>query len=109
MNNRLSTAPAHGGDLSEASDRFGRSEEEWLDLSTGINPHPYPNTAVSPNSLSRLPSSGALNGLLTSARAAYGIPHDAGLCAAPGTQAILQVLPEIIGSADIAVVSPTYG
>lgn len=101
--------PPHGGELSEASERFGQPQEGWLDLSTGINPCPYPNTAVSAESLSRLPTSGALNALLAAARAAYGVPPSAGLCAAPGTQAILQILPEIVGAGDVAVVSPTYG
>ena len=59
--------------------------------------------------MGRLPSSGALTELLTAARIAYGIPPDAGLCAAPGTQAILQALPDLVGLADIAVISPTYG
>jgi cobalamin biosynthetic protein CobC len=59
--------------------------------------------------LARLPSSGALTGLLDAARAAYGVPPDAGLCAAPGTQAILQALPAIVGRSDVAVISPTYG
>jgi cobalamin biosynthetic protein CobC len=109
MNERLFPTPVHGGDLSAASVHFGRPAEGWLDLSTGINPCPYPNIAVSPESLVRLPSSGTLDGLLAAARGTYGIPPEAGLCAAPGTQAILQVLPEIVGRADIAVISPTYG
>ena len=32
----------HGGDLDTAIARFGGNRAEWLDLSTGINPHPYP-------------------------------------------------------------------
>lgn len=109
MIHKPTPTPVHGGDLSKASDRFGRPEEGWLDLSTGINPCPYPDTTVSPKSLARLPSSSALDGLLAAACIAYGIPPEAGLCAAPGTQAILQALPEIVGRADVAVVSPTYG
>jgi len=109
MIKKLSSTPVHGGDLSDASVHFGLPEDGWLDLSTGINPRPYPDTEVSPESLARLPSSAALDGLLAAARTAYGIPRDAGLCAAPGTQAILQALPEIVGRAEVAVISPTYG
>lgn len=109
MIKKLSSAPVHGGDLSQAGDHFGEPEAGWLDLSTGINPRPYPDIDVSPEALARLPSSGALKGLLAAARTAYGIPDDAGLCAAPGTQAILQALPEIVVRAGVAVVSPTYG
>lgn len=109
MTRTTSAAPLHGGDLSWASRRFGRPPDEWLDLSTGINPRPYPDLTVSSAALARLPSSGALEALLAAARAAYGVPPEAGLCAAPGTQAILQALPEVAGGAEVAVVSPTYG
>ena len=30
----------HGGDLDKAVARFGGKRAQWLDLSTGINPHP---------------------------------------------------------------------
>lgn len=30
----------HGGGISEAAARFGGRPEDWLDLSTGINPCP---------------------------------------------------------------------
>ena len=109
MTEQFSATPRHGGDLSAASDRFGEMPEGWLDLSTGINPNPYPNTNVSSQSLARLPCSGALGDLLAAARITYGIPAKAGLCAAPGTQAILQALPHIVGRHDVAVISPTYG
>ncbi|MGB3865261.1 MAG: threonine-phosphate decarboxylase, partial [Xanthobacteraceae bacterium] len=32
----------HGGDLGKAMARFGGAPDQWLDLSTGINPNPYP-------------------------------------------------------------------
>ena len=32
----------HGGDLSYASFVYGEPKEGWIDLSTGINPKPYP-------------------------------------------------------------------
>ena len=40
MHNR--TGPRHGGDLTFATARYGRPEAGWLDLSTGINPNPWP-------------------------------------------------------------------
>jgi len=109
MTRKPSSTPVHGGDLSGAAARFGRPAAGWLDLSTGINPCPYPHTQTSLEAMARLPSSAALDGLLAAARAAYGFPPEAGLCVAPGTQAILQALPGISGPADVAVVSPTYG
>lgn len=32
----------HGGDMDAAIARFGGKAEDWLDLSTGINPDPVP-------------------------------------------------------------------
>jgi len=32
----------HGGNLRDAAIRFGRAPEDWIDLSTGINPQWYP-------------------------------------------------------------------
>ncbi len=36
----------HGGDLFEAIAHYGGEPEEWLDLSTGINPFPWPIPAL---------------------------------------------------------------
>jgi len=33
---------AHGGDLAAARRMFPDAPEPFIDLSTGINPHPYP-------------------------------------------------------------------
>ena len=32
----------HGGNLDAAVARFGGARADWIDLSTGINPQPYP-------------------------------------------------------------------
>ncbi|NKB19792.1 MAG: aminotransferase class I/II-fold pyridoxal phosphate-dependent enzyme, partial [Alphaproteobacteria bacterium] len=102
-------APNHGGEISVAEARFGVPENEWLDLSTGINPNPYSDFELSSAALSDLPTGSALTGLLEAARKAYTIPNEAALCAAPGTQAFLQILPDLVVSkGPVAVVSPTY-
>ena len=98
----------HGGDLSDAIIRFGMPEGGWLDLSTGINPVAYPNTAVDPSNLWNLPQQTVLDGLLGTARNFYGVTADAGFVAAPGTQAILQCLPSLRGPSDVAILAPTY-
>ena len=36
----------HGGDLTDAIAQFGGTTESWLDLSTGINPRPWPAPLV---------------------------------------------------------------
>lgn len=103
------STPAHGGNLTRAAAQFGQPADGWLDLSTGINPVPYPNVSLSPDSLNQLPSEGALDQLLAAARRSYGIHTRAALCAAPGTQALIEILPTLRPAARVGIVSPTYG
>ena len=104
----LPGAPGHGGDLTGAAERFGVPAGGWLDLSTGINPFPYPDTEFDPELLRRLPTAGDLTAALSAARAHYGVPGGAGIIAVPGTQAALQALPHMRGHSSIAVLGPTY-
>lgn len=45
----------HGGDLVSASQRFGIAVEDWLDMSTGINPNAYPVGELAPTIFQHLP------------------------------------------------------
>lgn len=96
----------HGGELADAA-RHAAPSQGWLDLSTGINPHPYPAT-LHAAPLARLPQRQDLDALLVAARAAYRVPDGAGIVAAPGTQAIIQWLPHLLPARDVVVVGPTY-
>lgn len=98
----------HGGNLNEAVKRFGMPEQGWLDLSTGINPVAYPHTSVEAFNLQKLPQEEVIEGLLDAARKFYCVTGEAGLVAAPGTQAILQCLPSLRRSSDVAILTPTY-
>lgn len=99
----------HGGDLALAIDRYGGTEKDWLDLSTGINPHAWPvPEGLDAEVWQRLPGQNALDRLLGAARRAYGCPDRVGLVAAPGTQALIALLPDLLGEGDVAIVSPTY-
>ena len=100
--------PGHGGDLTRAADRFGIGEADWLDLSTGINPNPYPYTDFDAALLHRLPTAGDGAPALEAARAFYGVPDGAGIIAVPGTQAALQALPTMAGAGPVAILGPTY-
>ncbi|MCA1297405.1 threonine-phosphate decarboxylase CobD [Stappia indica] len=99
----------HGGDLGAAIAQAGGLAEDWLDLSTGINPHAYPLPALPAHVWTALPGQDALDRLLATARATYQVPDHLALAAAPGTQAILARLPHILPAGDVAVVGPTYG
>ena len=98
----------HGGDLSQVRHVFSAGDEDWLDLSTGINPLAYPFALPCAESWRRLPQSGALTGLIEGARMAYGASEDAAIAAAPGTQMLIQLLPMLFPAKTVAVVGPTY-
>lgn len=99
----------HGGDLSLAIERFGGSAVDWLDLSTGINPHHYPvPKELSFGTWTSLPSRVAEEQLISAARRAYQVPAHLGLAAAPGTQILLSLLPSILPKGPAALASPTY-
>ncbi|MFZ4807090.1 MAG: threonine-phosphate decarboxylase CobD [Hyphomicrobiaceae bacterium] len=98
----------HGGDIGAARSAYGEPAEGWLDLSTGINPVAYPFTMPEPASWRRLPQAAAERRLLEAARAAYGVPDHADICAAPGTQILIQMLPRLMPGARVSVVGPTY-
>jgi cobalamin biosynthesis protein CobC len=99
----------HGGDLTEAIARHGGAPGSWLDLSTGINPRPWPIPQTLPESgWQRLPSRADAEALLDAARKIYGVPDDADIAAAAGTQALIQMLPYLAAPGPVAIVGPTY-
>ncbi|MGY3602883.1 MULTISPECIES: threonine-phosphate decarboxylase CobD [unclassified Bradyrhizobium] len=100
----------HGGDLTEAIAHHGGEPADWLDLSTGINPWPWTIPHSLPDSVwTRLPSRADERDLLAAAREAYGVPDDAGIAAAAGTQTLIQWIPHLAGPGAVAIVTPTYG
>ncbi len=98
----------HGGDLTAARVLFPDAPEPWIDLSTGINPHPYPVPPLPPEAFTRLPGRDALDRLLRAAATRYGAPSPAHVVAAPGTQSLLPTLARGIGPGIARVLSPTY-
>ena len=100
--------PRHGGDLAWATRRYGTPEAGWLDLSTGINPVPYPAPQELADALFRLPGRDDLDALIAAASAAYGVPSGTGILAVPGTETAIRLLPLVAPQGSVAVVSPTY-
>ena len=100
----------HGGALDRAIATYGGERGAWLDLSTGINPVAYPIPELDAAIWQRLPDESQMEDCLQAAREYYGIPQEAGILAAPGTQAIIQWLPLLFNYLDrVSIVSPTYG
>lgn len=93
----------HGGRLRAAARRYGIPLADWLDLSTGIAPWPYPLPAPPAEVWQRLPEDD--DGLLAAAQTYYGV---ANLLALPGSQAGIQLLPRRLPPARVAMPAPIY-
>jgi cobalamin biosynthesis protein CobC len=93
----------HGGRLARAVAEYGIPREAWLDLSTGLSPHPWPVPPIPAEAWHRLPEDE--DGLLEAARAYYGCEH---LLPVAGTQAAIQALPRLRPHSRVAVLSPGY-
>ena len=99
---------AHGGDLDAARALFPGAPGPWIDLSTGINPVPYSLPALDASLWQRLPSVADERALRAAAAAAYGVADPARVVPAPGTQILIETLPQLLAPTDVAVVGPTY-
>lgn len=101
----------HGGDLADAVIRSGQADmsaDNWLDLSTGINPSTYPVPELSADSWTRLPGSEDIATLRAAAVRYYGAPDGAHIVPGPGSQALIQALPTCLPERSVSIVGPTY-
>ncbi|WP_316247409.1 threonine-phosphate decarboxylase [Roseobacter fucihabitans] len=98
----------HGGGLDAAIARFGGDRLSWIDLSTGINPHPYPLQGLPHDAWTALPDKAALSDLLRAARRFWHIPDRAGVIAAPGASALIAQLPYLAEPGAVCIPAPTY-
>ena len=99
----------HGGGLDAACARWGGARTDWLDLSTGINPEPFPLPALPPDAWTALPDRDAYDGLIAAARAFWRVPDGAAVLPASGLSAVIAALPGVMPH-DVAVdiPGPTY-
>jgi len=98
----------HGGGLDAAIARFGGTFADWIDLSTGINPQPYPIGNISPRAWTTLPDANAIHALENAARNFWNIPEDADVLAAPGASSLIARLPDLTVSSETYIPTPTY-
>lgn len=94
----------HGGQVRRAAQRYSIPLQQWIDLSTGINPHGWPVPPVPAERWLRLPE--AEDGLEEAARAYYGASS---LLPVAGTQAAIQALPRLRPPGRVALLEPGYG
>jgi len=93
----------HGGRLRGAVARYGIAEADWLDLSSGIAPWPWPIPEIPLSAWARLPETD--DGLELAARDYYGAPH---VLPVAGSQAAIQALPRLRQAGKVGVLSPCY-
>lgn len=99
----------HGGGLDAAVATYGGTRADWLDLSTGINPVPYPVGEISGDAWTALPDSGAMDRLLAAARKFWDVPDGAEIVAANGASALIAQMPHLGESfGAVYIPKPTY-
>ncbi len=93
----------HGGCLRAAAAHFGIPLENWLDLSTGINPNGWPVKTPPASTWARLPEDE--DELNDTARRYYGADF---VLSVAGSQAAIQALPQLRAFSRVSVLSPGY-
>ena len=102
----METLRDHGGNLDAARHRFGGAAEDWIDLSTGINPVAYPVPALPPRAFTALPTRSDMARLRAAAAECYGTR--AHVTPLAGAQAAIQAVPHLVPKGVARVLVPTY-
>ena len=87
---------------------FPGAPEPFLDLSTGINPNPYPIPTLAPHLFTQLPQAGALAALAARAAQAYGAPSESNVVPACGIYQLVSAVAQSVAPGPARVVGPTY-
>ncbi|QIA02418.1 threonine-phosphate decarboxylase CobD [Pseudomonas fluorescens] len=93
----------HGGRLRRAALEYGIAEEDWLDLSTGLAPWPFPVSEIPLRAWARLPEND--DGLEQAACDYYGASQ---VLPVAGSQMAIQLLPRLRRAGKVGVLSPCY-
>ena len=96
----------HGGRVAAARAHYGEMHLPWIDLSTGINPIPWPGAAAITQDWQSLPDPAALADLEQAAAAYFGVASDH-ICALPGSETGLRLLGHLI-DAPACHIEPAY-
>jgi len=98
----------HGGALDRMRKAFPDAQEPWIDLSTGINPWPYPIGEIPDSVFHHLPTQAAYETCRAAMSQAFGAPRE-NLLISPGSELLIRLLPDVLSPGRTAVLSPTYG
>ncbi|MEM6707663.1 MAG: threonine-phosphate decarboxylase CobD [Pseudomonadota bacterium] len=109
MNGDLS----HGGALDLVAQQFPQARQPWVDLSTGINPWPWPVGPLDPAVFSQLPTRAQIERCKRAMGSVYGTQSET-LTLVPGTELAIRLLPSLLKQADarepatVSVLTPSY-
>ncbi|MEM1051104.1 MAG: threonine-phosphate decarboxylase CobD [Pseudomonadota bacterium] len=97
----------HGGQIDAMAATFPNAPLPWIDLSTGINPFPYPLPPIPEEAWTRLPTAVDRESCEGAMAAAFGC--DRAHCrAVPGTELIIRQLPTILRAKRVVVRGRSY-
>lgn len=98
----------HGGGLDAAAAHYGGMRDQWVDLSTGINPRPFPIPPLSQDAWTALPDVSAAKALEEAARDFWMVPAGAAVLAAPGASALIAKIPSLVATGRVRIAERTY-
>jgi cobalamin biosynthesis protein CobC len=99
----------HGGRIDLAASLYPSAPAPWIDLSTGINPVPWPVSAVPLVRYQRLPLASEIAEMTEAAAACYGLPANSKMLPVPGSELAIRLLPRMTGPGHVGILAPTYG
>src|ERR1700675_1306044 len=87
----------HGGRIDVAALLYPSAPQPWIDLSTGINPIPWPVPQIPLARYQRLPLAREMAQMTAAAAEAYGLPANAAIVPVPGSELAIRLLPRLLG------------
>jgi cobalamin biosynthesis protein CobC len=113
LRNELGKSPAdlrvHGGRVDAAASLYPSAPQPWIDLSTGINPVAWAVPQIALERYQRLPLRSEISEMLGAAAEFYGLPTNAEIVPVPGSEIAIRLLPRMLSSERVGILTPTYG
>ncbi len=98
----------HGGDIQKFfSDHYPNATTPWIDLSTGINPWPYPITEFPSSVWADLPTQRSEQHCVDAIARYLGVSQQT-IGLASGSQVLISQLPFVFPTGTVSIVEPTY-
>lgn len=97
----------HGGASDLIEDLFPHAPKPWVDLSTGINPHPYPFSHPEQSSAWHLPTRLQMDECRLAMANAINSSEESMLLA-PGSELLIRLMPTVLKARHVAVVKDSY-